>query len=250
LRIFPKENIHKQGNKRQEVSKAAFTLAEVLITIGIIGVVAAITIPNMITNYQKKATVAKLKEDYAVLSQAIRTAKANDEDIDVSSYADKDPERALLLFEHYLKPYLKIAKLCIPSDDTCWKDVTTLNGQYTVLKNGSRPDLISLILMNGQTAYIWGGGNPDHMQVWINVNGLKNKAILGKDVFGFFIFANNPNQAIYPAGGHGARSTEDIIETINDSQYGCTKSATHHAGYYCGAKIEHDGWKISKDYPW
>ena len=39
--------------------KPAFTLAEVLITLGIIGVVAAITIPNLITHYQKKQTVTK-----------------------------------------------------------------------------------------------------------------------------------------------------------------------------------------------
>ena len=37
----------------------AFTLAEILITLGIIGVVAAMTIPTLITNYQKKQTVTK-----------------------------------------------------------------------------------------------------------------------------------------------------------------------------------------------
>lgn len=34
----------------------AFTLAEVLITLGIIGVVAALTIPGLITNFQKRET--------------------------------------------------------------------------------------------------------------------------------------------------------------------------------------------------
>ena len=44
------------GNNR----KVAFTLAEVLITLGIIGVVAAMTMPSLIQNYQEKATVTKL----------------------------------------------------------------------------------------------------------------------------------------------------------------------------------------------
>lgn len=42
------------------MKKAAFTLAEVLITIGIIVVVAAITIPGLVTSYQKNATAVKV----------------------------------------------------------------------------------------------------------------------------------------------------------------------------------------------
>ena len=42
--------------------KKAFTLAEVLITLGIIGIVAAMTIPTLITNYQKNITITRLKE--------------------------------------------------------------------------------------------------------------------------------------------------------------------------------------------
>ena len=52
------------------LKKAAFTLAEVLITLGIIGVVAAMTMPSLIQNYQEKATVTKLKKCYSLVSQA------------------------------------------------------------------------------------------------------------------------------------------------------------------------------------
>ena len=44
--------------------KRAFTIAEVLITLGIIGIVAAMTLPVVIGNYQKKVTVEKLKTVY------------------------------------------------------------------------------------------------------------------------------------------------------------------------------------------
>ena len=44
-------------------TKFGFTLAEVLITLGIIGVVAALTLPSLVTNYQKQVTVNKLKKD-------------------------------------------------------------------------------------------------------------------------------------------------------------------------------------------
>ncbi|PWL80398.1 hypothetical protein DBY21_01910 [Candidatus Gastranaerophilales bacterium] len=57
-----------------------FTLAEVLITLGIIGIVAAMTLPSVIGKYQKKVTVERLKKVYTSLSQAlIYSVKDNDE---------------------------------------------------------------------------------------------------------------------------------------------------------------------------
>ena len=52
-------------------SKKGFTLAEVLITLGIIGIVAALTLPSLVSNYRKKVTAAKLKQTYSILSNAI-----------------------------------------------------------------------------------------------------------------------------------------------------------------------------------
>lgn len=50
--------------------KFAFTLAEVLITLGIIGIISAITIPSVIQNKYDKETVSRLKKVYSSLSQA------------------------------------------------------------------------------------------------------------------------------------------------------------------------------------
>jgi prepilin-type N-terminal cleavage/methylation domain-containing protein len=60
----------------KKAKRIGFTLAEVLITIAIVGVVAAMTIPNLIQKSKEKATVAKLRETYAILSQAYRHAVA------------------------------------------------------------------------------------------------------------------------------------------------------------------------------
>ena len=50
--------------------KTAFTLAEVLITLGIIGIVAALTLPNLIANYKNKIIAKQLQKTYSTLSQA------------------------------------------------------------------------------------------------------------------------------------------------------------------------------------
>ena len=59
-------------------TRVAFTLAEVLITLGIIGVVAAITLPTLIKNYQKQVWVNQLKKEVSVLQNAVRTIIATE----------------------------------------------------------------------------------------------------------------------------------------------------------------------------
>ena len=53
----------------------AFTLAEVLITIGVIGVVAAITLPSLITKSRKVMVENRLKDTYSILANATRLAE-------------------------------------------------------------------------------------------------------------------------------------------------------------------------------
>ena len=58
--------------------KKAFTLAEVLITLGIIGVVAAMTLPSLINNIQSKQLEAGLKKQYSIISQVFDYMYVND----------------------------------------------------------------------------------------------------------------------------------------------------------------------------
>lgn len=55
--------------------KTAFTLAEVLITLGIIGVVAAITMPMLISNNNKKEVETRLQRIDSVLNSVIKLAE-------------------------------------------------------------------------------------------------------------------------------------------------------------------------------
>ena len=60
------------------LKKSAFTLAEVLITLGIIGVVAAITLPSLIQKYQKKTYIEGLKVGVSIFEQGFKAAMADD----------------------------------------------------------------------------------------------------------------------------------------------------------------------------
>ena len=72
-----------------------FTLAEVLITLGIIGVVAAMTMPALIANYQKKVLETKFKKAYSEISQATELLKVK-EDINVFEYAKANSSQKAL----------------------------------------------------------------------------------------------------------------------------------------------------------
>ena len=54
----------------------AFTLAEVLITLGVIGVVAALTIPSLIAKHQKKVYVTQLQKAYNTVTNAFKLMQA------------------------------------------------------------------------------------------------------------------------------------------------------------------------------
>ena len=70
--------------------KKGFTLAEVLITLGIIGVVAAMTIPTLIQNTNSVKFVTQFKKSISTLSQAGLMAQAQF-DVDYAGLSDPSP---------------------------------------------------------------------------------------------------------------------------------------------------------------
>ena len=113
------EEILRKVVKQVQNDKAiAFTLAEVLITLGIIVVVSVLTIPNIISNYQKKVYVTQLQKGYAQLQQVFDMAMADDEveyladtelmnSINGESIGSNDDQSA---FVSQLGKYMKIQK--------------------------------------------------------------------------------------------------------------------------------------------
>ena len=89
------------------IRRVAFTLAEVLITLGIIGIVAAMTIPTLISNYKSVQLQSQLKKTYSSLSQAVNMIYAE-------SGLPVTPARYSqgLSFYKDLMKYMKVAEDC------------------------------------------------------------------------------------------------------------------------------------------
>lgn len=64
-------------NKLNRTKYFGFTLAEVLVTLGIIGIVAALTMPSLIANYKEKEIITKAKKNYSLVMQAFQLAQAD-----------------------------------------------------------------------------------------------------------------------------------------------------------------------------
>ena len=79
------DKVHSLFTTHNSLKRPAFTLAEVLITLGIIGVVAALTLPTLISNYKKQTYVTGLQKAYSVLNNMTKEAMAKD---DVTNFLD------------------------------------------------------------------------------------------------------------------------------------------------------------------
>lgn len=87
--------------------KGAFTLAEVLITLGIIGVVAALTLPSLIQKYQDQVLENQLKKMYSTLSQGIQKAMADD---GVTNFGDTELSQACMYPEQTSNACVQMVK--------------------------------------------------------------------------------------------------------------------------------------------
>ena len=110
------------------MKKNAFTLAETLVTLAIIGMIASMLIPPLINSYQKTVNQVKLRKVYAILAQISQRAVAEYGDMSYIDFYDGSSEKVQEWYLTYFKPNLKIAKECF-DDSGCWtEDVTHLNG--------------------------------------------------------------------------------------------------------------------------
>ena len=92
--------------------KKGFTLAEVLITIGIIGVVAAMTIPNLMTKIQKSRLETQLKVTYSVIQQAMKSAEGDGADFQTAFVDNFTANKKW--FDEYILPNLKMFVIINP----------------------------------------------------------------------------------------------------------------------------------------
>ena len=227
----------------------AFTLAEVLITLGIIGIVAAMTMPVLITKYQKKVTVVKLQKAYTTLAQAVEKAKAKYGDISGWDYtygndinSDSQKQMMTKFAKTYITPHMVISEDCGYKNEKNCKNARVCNKYCVDIADGYyiiTPDARYSISQDNNT-----GKSINRFRVKIDINGNEGPNLFGRDVFDGFI---EPTRNRFEFIGAELLFTRE--QMLKDTTgWGCNKESA--LKMYCGAIIQIDGWQIKDDYPW
>src|SRR5574344_2690541 len=215
-------NLFGWGKSYSKIKRTAFTLAEVLIVLGIIGIVASMTIPTLMNKVAKQEYLTALKKFYSTQTDGWSRLLADEgvqqlEDTSVwqsmtssgcspsyAKYASYKP------FFDNLKKYFRFSVMTAPSYQMYNFDGTE-DGDYTgrtvlAFADGS-------VMYDG---YFWiytekanatksakiaaGGGHMYSRQgyIYIDINGFKKPNTIGRDIFEFYLSGDGK---LYPSNG-------------------------------------------------
>ena len=214
--------------------RAAFTLAEVLITLGIIGVVAAMTLPTVIAKYQHKALETAFKKTYSSIMQAMVFAEPDlISDITGGGVVGGNSEFYTKLWERY-----NVVKNMTEKDKFAMDKIYSSNGVGNIKSYSKKQDADvgcpqKPNLMAADGTAVGGLYNCAGMWVSIDTNGpYKKPNALGHDIFYFAI--DIQKRQLFPLGmdkvtGYWNFSAQERYCSRNSTDvkngYGCTAFA-------------------------
>lgn len=207
-----------------------FTLAEVLITLVVIGVMAAMTIPTLMNQTNEQETITALKKAYSIMGQAYQKVISENGEIIPSELGSNERE-ATQKFGEMMAKHLSISKNCgMSTNEDCFAEGTYnfLNG--TILGNFNNLDDYYKVRLNDGMSLLTNASNNyisvyqgfcDKMDyifghVSVDINGDKGPNVLGKDYFNFYV----TKYGILPVG-----TPEDGVNTLSQCRtwgQGCT----------------------------
>ena len=204
----------------------AFTLAEVLITLGIIGVVAAVTLPNLMIIYKARVLRNQFMKSYSLIQQAYKMMQADDVSTSPSDYDASFKTVFQRYFTGTTDCGYRMSSPCYnPSNIKYKSPVGNKTLSYAWLDDGQ------FVLKDG-TLFMF--ENPSHsggeMRAWIfvDINGINGKPNrLGYDLFVFALTDNG----IKPMGDEGTQHRNSCV--FKESSYG-------YNGFSCASDAKND----------
>ena len=235
-------------NSSLKGKEKGFTLAEVLITIGIIGIVAAMTFPALIGHGKKVEASSRLKRFNAIMQQAIMMSeydngesvawvRAGGDQKDENGSHDYEANGKITkdFFTMYLAKYFKYTSIVDGKNavyDENGKLVTSSNNTTIYLADGS-----SMAFYNGAC-----------IDVRFDINGDSNPNKVGSDVFLFLICLDDSGRLYYCGNknkafcSYGFKYNQEGREKLLNL---CKNNVN-----YCSSLLEYDNWEFKKDYPY
>ena len=223
------------GGGRNLSSTPAFTLAEVLVTLGIIGVVSAMTVPALMQNHQRKTYVTQLHKFYNELSQALLQYQTDRNALNLKE-AGLNSQEAL---DSFFKEYFKVINDCGNTQTPCLAPASEYKN--IVGRNiGTGCDAYITVADGNSFGYTYSGGGTAVFHIYLDTNGQKGPNIAGRDIFVIYVYNNG---LIDDNGGaNGAPLTKEEREASFNSN--CIQS-TGSTWFGCFGKILNDNWEMN-----
>ncbi|CDE43567.1 unknown [Clostridium sp. CAG:768] len=243
--IYLLKNIYYNSDMKHHINRNGFTLAEVLITLGIIAVVAALTMPALMADYRNRVVETRLQKFYSLMNQAILQSITDNGEVESWSYFNNDQkddegnyvnqaDKNDSSFQRYLAPYLKVTEK---------KEAKDYEGNKIYLYFLADGSSFSFAQHENRDIRFY-PKNPEKC--------LKQRYSIGTCSFSFefypisnssswkYLYNKGMEPALYKWDGN-----EDTL--YNDNERGCNTDAGNVV--YCNAIIQRNGWKVPKDYP-
>jgi len=229
-------------------NKVAFTLAEVLVTLGIIGVVAALTVPNLMQNYQRQAYVTQLHKFYSDMENALRQVMTEDRAQDLTETRLRGANDTTVAT--FLKDNFKIVNDCGGSaiKAPCFNvtDYKIMNG--TAFSNLSNLSMSStnvrhcVTLAGGEAVCMSefsGNADTGYGKLIVDTNGTKGPNVVGRDLFVMFYYSDGVLDDVNMTPL--CRRNNNCIS--RNTTFGSCNSINNNL-YGCFGKILNDNWEM------
>lgn len=219
----------------------AFTLAEVLITLGIIGVVAAMTLPALIQKNNNRVVETRLAKFYTTFNQAIQLAEVEygdkkdwymdtgGVDLDEDGKPIESTAKIDIWFQKYFSKFIVIKKKINVSGTTRY-----------YLSDGSAFQFGNDDMVNSSRGVVFFTGNPEKCP----------QTGYGQCKF-YFLYMPTINDSEWKY--HYNKGLEPFKWTWDGKQESairnCKKNGSDN-GKWCTLVIQLNGWKIPEDYPY
>lgn len=235
--------------------KKGFSLAEVLITMGVLGVVAALTMPALMTDVNRNTWAQGLKTNMSVINNgfaqmlAVENADTLDETTLWVDHVSSDVAAANQDVKSELGKYFKIDKMItgVPAD----RPVVTLQAATSnamdstvrfYLPNSATMNMVlyAPTVNAGCKTIMDNGGNlcEKYADIYLDVNGDKRPNMFGHDIFRFYLSRNGK---IYPYGGDDVALFESGAPKWSEACEGKSPSGD---GLACTGRVVAEDFKI------
>lgn len=257
--------IHTNLTQSKFKKSLAFTLAEVIIVMGIIGIIAEMTIPTLMNNVQKQQYVIGFQKVYVTFNQVLKQI-ANDYGCtgDLKCTGLFSASTTQQQFGDAIVKYFKVSRNCQVAAGECFStsvcnkydgsearyDANVIADYRFITLDGIAYRIVSYQTDCALNASIGTTGNLTQLCgiVLADINGPQNGPNnFGRDLFTFYI-TNGNGPMLYPRGGRDCQSAL----TWTSAWSGCGSSDTGYGSGYgynygagCGGRIMEEGWKMN-----